>query len=257
MKYCIVHKDISLANELLDKIKKEVKMEYSEESPDFVITLGGDGTILRAFHMYPNAVIFAVHAGHLGFYTNYKIEELDKVIDSLNNHRYKVSILNLLNISFNDGKELKNIDALNEVTITSPLRTLILDIYVDNDYFERFRGTGLCICTPTGSTAYNKSLHGAVIDFNIGAIELTEIAGINSNSYRTLASPVVLSNDRKIILKNIKNEDAYLTIDNYAYTLNDVDEVRVKMSTKFLKMAFHENESFIRRLNRTFLISKD
>ena len=257
VKYCIVYNKAEKNKELVDKLKKEVLCDYDEKNPNYVITLGGDGTILRAFHKYPDAIIFAVHVGHLGFYTNYRIDEIDSVIDAINNHKYKVSALNLLNVSFKDKDEDKVVTALNEITITSVTKTLILDVFIDNNYLERFRGTGVCVCTPTGSTAYNKSLHGAVIDFNIDAIELTEIAGINSNSYRTLASPLVLSKERVIKLINIKNNDAYLTVDNTSYKLASGELVEVKMSQKVLKMAFTNREGFIKRLNRTFLISQD
>ena len=256
MKYCIVYNKAEKNKEIIEKLKNEITADYDEENPNYVITLGGDGTIIRAFHEYPDAIIFAVHVGHLGFYTNYQAEEVDMVIDAINNHKYKVSALNLLNVSFKQDDKEVVMDALNEITIISLSKTLILDIFIDNNYLERFRGTGVCVCTPTGSTAYNKSLNGAVIDFNIDAIELTEIAGINSNSYRTLASPLVLSKDRVIRLVNVRNDEAHLTLDNMSFDLKNGEEVTVKMSQKIVKMAFTNREPFVNRLNRAFLISK-
>lgn len=253
LKYTIVSSNKIDASILVEKIKKELKLEYDEKDPDYVITLGGDGTILKAFHQYQNKIIFALNAGHLGFYTNYKADEIDLMISNINNNNFKINELDLLNVTFNNLGEEISIDALNEITIISPLRTLITDISINDRFFETFRGSGLCISTPTGSTAYNKSLHGAIIDFNIEAFELTEIAGINSNSYKTLGSPIILSKDRVVKLNIKDNEEAYLTIDNLAYNIKNVKMLEVKMSNKKLKMAYDTKEGFGRRLKRSFL----
>ncbi len=253
MKYVIVSSTSLDSTDIVNKLRKEIRLEYDEKNPDYVITVGGDGTILKAFHQYNDKIIFAINAGHLGFYTNYKIDDLDILINNLNNNTFKVNELNLLNVIFKINNKLISLDALNEITIISPLRTLISDIEIDDRLFETFRGSGLCISTPTGSTAYNKSLHGAVIDFNIEAFELTEIASINSSSYKTLGSPIVFSKNRKIKIKMIDNDEAYITIDNLSYKLKDKQIIEVKMSDNKLKIAFDSNEGFAKRLKRTFL----
>ncbi len=51
--------------------------------PELVIAVGGDGTIIKASHQYPNAVIFGVHTGHLGFYANYGVEDVEVLIDNI------------------------------------------------------------------------------------------------------------------------------------------------------------------------------
>ena len=77
MSYCIVVRD-DIDSHLIEKnIKEKVSLEYNNENPDIVVAIGGDGTIIKATHLYPSAIIFGVHTGHLGFYANYSKDEID------------------------------------------------------------------------------------------------------------------------------------------------------------------------------------
>lgn len=82
--------------------------------------------------------------------------------------------------------------ALNEATIKSPDVTLVMDVELNGEHFERFRGDGLCVSTPSGSTAYNKALGGAIIHPTLQAFQLTEMASINNRVFRTVGSSLVL-----------------------------------------------------------------
>ncbi len=261
MKYCIIVRDNGNSKQIQDFLISKIKHEYSDINPDYVIAIGGDGTIIKAGHKYPNALIFGIHTGHLGHYANYSVEDIDVVIDNINNNTYNIQDLDLLSAEFvTESGNIVNDFALNEVTIVSPLRTLILDVYIDNDFLERYRGTGFCISTPSGSTAYNKSLHGSVIDNRLKSMQLTEIAGINSTAYKTLGSPIVLSHERRIKLDVAEGfevpEDLFITVDHISYSLKDLKSLYIFYNNKTLKMAYNKPENFINRISRSFLISK-
>ena len=82
---------------------------------------------------------------------------------------------------------------LNEATMkTENGSTLVVDVNIRGKHFERFRGDGLCISTPSGSTAYNKALGGALIHPSLEAMQIAEIASINNRVFRTVGSPLVL-----------------------------------------------------------------
>lgn len=254
MKFSIVCRNDGKSKKICEKIKNSLIHTLDDNSPDIVIAVGGDGTLLKAFHSYPNAILFGVHTGSLGFYANYGVDDVDLLISAVNNHSYNIECMDLLNcklIDYNDNIIENN--ALNEITIVNPTKTLILDVYIDNEYFEKFRGTGLCISTPSGSTAYNKSLHGSVIDSNLKCMQLTEIAGINSNAYRTLASPLVLSKDRSIKLFSDIPQDVYVTVDTVSYAANEFKEISISYANDVLKMGYSAQEGFFNRINRTFL----
>ena len=261
MNYCFVIRDDNESKNIKDLLTKKIKYDISDKNPDFVIAIGGDGTIIRASHKYPDAIIFGIHTGHLGHYANYTVEDVDVLVDDINNGTYKIQQLDLLSAEFvTKGGRIVNDYALNEVTIVSPLRTLILDVTIDDEFLERYRGTGLCISTPSGSTAYNKALHGSIIDYNLKAMELTEIAGINSTAYKTLSSPIVLSYDRRIKLEMVEGieapKDVFITVDYISYSINDLKTLYIFYNNKHLKMAYHKPEEFIKRITRSFLISK-
>lgn len=258
MSYAFVIRDDEKSREIKDFLESKIKLNKDEINPKIVIAVGGDGTILTAVHKYPDAIIFGVHTGHLGFFANYDSDKLDILIDDINNNNYKVDYLDSLEASFTDSDGNKNDFAINEVTILSPGRTLRIDVYIDDEYFERFRGTGLAISTPFGSTAYNKSLNGSVVDTSLKLMQLTEIASINSNAYKTLSSPLVLSDERRIRLEVNSNEtDVYITADNITYKQNHLESMIIDYKKNNIKMGYHEQLSFIKRINRTFIISKD
>lgn len=253
MKYCIISKKDFKTSEIVLKLQNSIIHDYDEQTPDYVIAIGGDGTLIGAVHQYPNAIIFGVHTGHLGFYSNYVLEDLDLLINDINKGDFMVESVDLLKCDIKTMEESFVDYSINEMTIIMPPRTLILDIYIDDVKFERFRGTGVCVSTAYGSTAYNKSLNGAVLDPSLKSFQLTEIAGINSNAYRTLSSPLVLSKNRRVLLKANENEDVYVTIDNKSYDLKKFVQAEISLVEKQIKLAKHSNVHFAERIIRTFL----
>ncbi len=166
--------------------------------------------------------------------------------------------MDLLTCNIIDSENNKiEMNALNEITIMTPPRTLILDVYINDQFFEKFRGTGMCISTPSGSTAYNKSLHGSVIDSTVKCMQLTEIAGINSNAYRTLSSPLVLSHKKRIHLSSNLPQQVFITVDHISHTFKHFKKLEVFYNNQNLRMAYYKKEEFLERINRTFLISKE
>ncbi len=256
MSYCIITRDDIKSKALSKELKSKIKIKYDAKNPKCVVAIGGDGTLLRAFHNYPDSIIFGLHTGHLGFYSNYLVSDIDEIADEINNDSYNIEEVDLIEVEFIDGSNNKYHDkALNEVTIVGPTRTLRLDVYIGHKLFEHFRGTGFCISTPTGSTAYNKSLNGSVVDPSLKCIQLTEIAAINSNAYRTISSPMVLGIDKVIELKSEdhQNYNAFVTVDDKPYSLDSIKEMKVYNSDSKLKMAYHNQEDFLTRIKRTFL----
>ncbi len=257
MRYCIVCRNDEESKKIANRIQPKIKHQIDEDNPELVIAVGGDGTIIKAFHTYPNAVLFGIHSGHLGFYANYNVDNLECLIEDINTGSYQIEFLDLLTCKITDEENKEIVaNALNEITIVTPPRTLILDVNIDQQFFERFRGTGMCISTPYGSTAYNKSLHGCVIDPTLRCIQLTEIAGINSNAYRTLSSPLVLSQKKNILLKAISPQEVFITVDHLSYTVENFKSLSIYNDNQTLRMAYHSQENFLDRIRRTFLISQ-
>ena len=254
MKYTIIHKEDEISNEICDYLKSNIELEFDLKNPDYVIVIGGDGTFLSAAHQYPEAVFFAIHTGHLGFFANYVVEDLNGLIRDINHASFKVERLDVILCELETEQEVIRDFSVNEMTIIMPHKPLILDVKIDGKKLETFRGTGLCISTPYGSTAYNKSLFGAVVDPMLHSFQLTEIAGINSNQYRTLSSSLMLSKDRTIVLEAEEPFDVHVTLDQVAYAVKEFKRATITLKQGQIQLANHQNKFFIDRIRKSFLI---
>ncbi|MBL1229782.1 NAD kinase [Enterococcus sp. BWB1-3] len=265
MKVAIVHnnedKSKKVAEELLVLLKRE-NIEVTNQEPQLVISIGGDGTLLSAFHRFShllNSVRFlGVHTGHLGFYTDWRDYELEELVESLLMSQEKSISYPLLDvkISFRDDQPDKHFLALNESTIKRSNRTMVADIYIKNDLFERFRGDGLSVSTPTGSTAYNKSVGGAVIHPSINAFQLAEIASLNNRVFRTLGSPMVIASKEWVTIVLKERGDYMITVDQLDIYQEEVDTIQYRIADERIHFASYKHTHFWNRVKDAF-ISED
>lgn len=253
MKYWIINKIDEVSLNIKEKLLQKIQLELDEINPDIVLVVGGDGTFISAVHQYPKAIFFGIHTGHLGFFANYTLNDVEELIEDINNSLYKIEKIDVLECVLSTTEQTFQTFSINEMTIITPPKTLILDVEVDKKKFETFRGTGLCISTAYGSTAYNKSLHGAVLDPKLQALQIAEIAGINSNQYRTLGSPILLASDRVITLKTKQAEEAFVTFDHLSYHLKNFQSAKISLIKEKISIAHSKENDFIERLRRTFL----
>lgn len=253
MKFRVIAKSDQFSKRIKSKLIKGLNLEYNNENPDYVFAVGGDGTFLKACHMYPNAILFGIHTGHLGFYSNFSINDLDALINAVNENNFSVSTLPIIKCRV-DSLNKTEYFGLNEVTVMSTHRTLIFDIYIDNIFFEEFRGTGLCISTPYGSTAYNRSLGGAIVDHSIPSLQITEIAGIESNQFRSIGSPLILGEKHKIkLVTKSLYKNIYVNSDNLSEEHSLLKEIEFKLDVNGVKVASLNDTIFIERIKKSFL----
>lgn len=219
-----------VASKLFAVFKDDPDFYLSKKNPDIVISIGGDGMLLSAFHMYEKELdkvrFVGIHTGHLGFYTDYRDFEVDKLIDNLRKDKgeqISYPILTVV-ISLDDGRVIKA-RALNEATVKRIEKTMVADVIINHVKFESFRGDGISVSTPTGSTAYNKSLGGAVLHPTIEALQLTEISSLNNRVFRTLGSSVIIPKKDKIELVPKCLGIYTISIDNKTYQLKNVTKV--------------------------------
>ncbi|MGT2754935.1 NAD kinase [Streptococcus ovis] len=251
-------KSEAVSKELWTKLK-ESNFILTPKNPDIVISIGGDGMLLSAFHKYENILdrvrFVGIHTGHLGFYTDYRDFEVDKLIDNLKlDTGAKVSypILNV-RVHMLDGRQI-TARALNEATVKRLSRTMVADVHINGVPFERFRGDGISVSTPTGSTAYNKSLGGAVLHPTIEALQIAEVASLNNRVYRTLGSSIVVPKKDKIVIEP-KHDDRYsLSIDNRTFVYDKIDRIEYQIdNSKIHFVASPSHTSFWNRVKDAFI----
>ncbi len=257
-KYAIISKQCEKSNKIESELRSKLKLTNDQVNPDIVFVIGGDGTILRAVHHYESIIekitVFGIHTGHLGFLANYTENDIDRIVSVLNcEYECKIEKQALVEYTITTSTETLNGIALNEVTVTSTPKLLTADVFINKEYLETFRGDGLCISSPSGSTGYNKSLGGAVIDHYISTLQITEIAGLNSNSYRTLMSPLILSDRRKVEIIPSSETDVLFTYDNLYKRFQDVKKIFVKVSDRKIRFAYVNSVNFVKRVNKAFL----
>lgn len=230
-------------------------MVYNKISPQLVINIGGDGTYLYAVQKYmdqlDSVAFLGVHTGTLGFFTEYLASEVNECVEDILNKKQNISEASLLEIHLYQEKE-EIVYALNEMRVENVLKTQILDISIDQEYFETFRGTGVCISTQAGSTAYNRSLGGAIIEDNLPLIQLSEITGIHHREFKSLGSPLILHESRKVTLASQNFNDAILCYDSLNKSLQGVSEIQCFASNKKVRFAHYRPSSYLEKLKHLF-----
>lgn len=243
----------------LESLLQESDTEISDLSPDIVISVGGDGTLLSAFHRYAHILdkvrFIGVHTGHLGFYTDWREFNLEDLVEQIKQDKEESEQYPLLDvrIAYSDGKEVKHYLALNESILKLMDKTLVCDVFIRDEFFERFRGDGLCVSTPTGSTGYNKSVGGAVLHPRLEALQVTEIASLNNRVFRTLSSPLVIAPDEWITLKPINTSTLILMVDQLVSTEEAVEEVKLRIAKERVSFARYDHTHFWDRVENAFL----
>ncbi|GFE44839.1 NAD kinase [Streptococcus canis] len=248
-----------VASKLFSVFKDDPDFYLSKKNPDIVISIGGDGMLLSAFHMYEKELdrvrFVGIHTGHLGFYTDYRDFEVDKLIDNLRKDKGEQISYPILKvaISLDDGRVIKA-RALNEATVKRIEKTMVADVIINHVKFESFRGDGISVSTPTGSTAYNKSLGGAVLHPTIEALQLTEISSLNNRVFRTLGSSVIIPKKDKIELVPKRLGIYTISIDNKTYHLQNVTKVEYFIDNEKIRfVSSPSHTSFWERVKDAFI----
>lgn len=263
MRFAIIEKNDEESQAAKEKIVTaftKADFVYDEQTPELVISIGGDGTLLKAFHAYQQqltAVKFVgIHSGSLGFYTDWLLSEIDMFITAVLENEPVEEMYPLLQAELLVQGEKKSFLALNEVSLVNYHKTLALNVYIDEHLFEAFKGTGLCISTPSGSTGYNKSLGGAIVHPSLETFQLTEIASINNTVYRTLGSALILAKNESIRLALTSSVDDWiLTVDHFVVPLNadDAPNINVRMAREKMTFARYRQYDFWERTRRSFI----
>lgn len=208
--------------------KADLKVDEEEirRSADILISLGGDGTLLRAARIVKDSKIpiLGVNMGGLGFLTEMNYKDFKKSLPLLFDKRYSVEKRDMLAVSVSGATE--NLFALNDVVFSrgASARIVKLKTFIDGDYLTTFASDGLIVSTSTGSTAHSLSSGGPIIHPSMNSILVVPICP------HTLSNrPLVIPSGSKVKVKTLTESAIDYTIDGQiGGTLNKGDEVRVQ-----------------------------
>ena len=181
-----------------------------DTSFELLISIGGDGTILRAITYVKdlNIPIVGINTGRLGFLATIPMNTVEKALDEIFEGNYRISKRSLLAITVGEGEAVFDLNfALNEITVSRKNTTSMISVetWLDEEYLTSYWADGLIVSTPTGSTGYSLSCGGPVIMPESDSFVLTPIAPHNLN-----ARPLVISSNKIIKLKVSGREDEHL-----------------------------------------------
>ena len=181
---------------------------------DFLISIGGDGTLLKAATHVKNSniPIMGINTGRLGFISSISTDQIDAAINDLLKENYKIDNRTLLELNTSNELFGNQNFALNEVAVTKKDTSSMIkvDAYVDDEFLNSYWADGLIVSTPTGSTGYSLSCGGPIIMPQSGNIIITPIAQHNLN-----VRPIVIDDESVIKLKVIDRDDlALISLDS-------------------------------------------
>jgi len=235
---------VLIENTLADKIKVQAEaVPLKKMKADFIITIGGDGTILRTClnSPKPEPPILGINMGVRGFLTEVEPKDAYQAVDRILKGSFRLEKCTKLSVKIGE-KTLP--DALNDVVISAgePSKILYTEIFKDNKQILKCQADGIIVATQTGSTGYSLSAGGPVLDKTMDAMLVTPICALTA--FRSLVFPT----ESEITLNVIRPKQMLVMIDgNYHYMTNEKElTVKVTKSKNKSKFIRFENDFYDR-----------
>lgn len=247
--------------------KKIIEQKYKtfsshaelDETFTILISIGGDGTILRAATLVRDSgiPILGINAGRLGFLASVQKEHIDEFLQIVIDKKYTISKRTLLSLTCDPENEaLEDINfAMNEVSVSRKDTTsmITIDTYLNGEILNSYWADGLIISTPTGSTGYNLSCGGPILTPDVKSLVITPIAPHNLN-----ARPLVIPDDTEIKLKVSGREENYLvSLDSRITSVGNESILTIKKTPFEINMVEIPNETFLKTLRSKLLWGED
>ncbi|WP_338985394.1 hypothetical protein [Spiroplasma endosymbiont of Diplazon laetatorius] len=260
--FSIIKNDYKTTEEVVSSLKEKLELRgwiYNELDPNYVFIFGGDGTFLKAVSTYKDKInnieFVPFKSGGIGFYTNKnRVEKLEDTIDSIEKKTYQLNDFELLEVK----TQKENLIVANEVKILNEKNPLYVEVYVNDEFLEKFHGTGIVVSTSNGSSGYMKSAGGAVILAKDSQIyQMQELVPVSTNKFRTLNAPLILNDQHTLKFRFEKSSKEIMIIDTVEYQLDDL-EIEIKPSkTKIKVVSDSQATSKIEILRDIFIKDKE
>lgn len=239
------------------EIKGCVCSDSVNENVEGIIVLGGDGTMLRAAREYGsrNIPMIGVNLGTLGYLADVERDDVESALDSLMENRYDIEPRMMLSgTAVVSGVSSDRQIALNDIVITrkGALHVINFNIYVNGRLLDTYIADGIIVSTPTGSTAYNLSAGGPIVEPCAKLIMLTPVCSHILGNNRT----IILSEDNVVDIeigrhKEGENQEAFASFDGICpVILGAGDKIRIVRSDKVIKIIKLSDVSFLDTLHK-------
>jgi len=249
-----------LNTKFISQEKLKIFSSYKDlnSSFDLMITIGGDGTLLRSISFVRDLEIpiIGINTGRLGFLATLNQDLLHSELTKIVAGEYKIENRTLLEVEVKGNKTISEFAiALNEVTVGRKNTTSMIKIKtnLDGEYLNSYWADGLIISTPTGSTGYSLSCGGPIMSPLSQTLSLTPIAPHNLN-----ARPLVISDETKIELSVSGREKSHLvSLDSRIISLENETLITIKKAKFKINIAYLEENTFYKTLRNKLLWGED
>lgn len=245
--------------DISESFEKFTAFKDLDNSFDAMITVGGDGTILKAvtFIRHLDIPILGINTGRLGFLATVQKTQIKEAVEALHQRNYQIKERELLSVKTNTGLDDFNAlnFALNEVAINRKDSTsmIVINTYIDDEFLNSYWADGLIVATPTGSTGYSLSCGGPVITPSAKSLVVTPIAPHNLN-----VRPLVIPDSSKIELQVSGRSDQFLvSLDSRIITVEKHTKIYIQTTDFKLKMIHLSRQTFLKTLREKLLWGRD
>lgn len=242
-----------------NKYKTFTSYTELDSSFDMLISIGGDGTILRAATLVRDSgiPILGINAGRLGFLASVQKENIAEFMQFVIDKKYTISKRTLLSLTCSPPNEsIEEINfAMNEITVSRKDTTsmITIDTYLNDEFLNSYWADGLIISTPTGSTGYSLSCGGPILTPDVKSLVITPIAPHNLT-----ARPLVVPDETEIRLKVSGREENYLvSLDSRVTSVKNESVLTLKKTPFQINMVEILEETFLKTLRSKLLWGED
>ncbi len=243
----------------LEDLLIKYNFQITDETCDLAIAIGGDGTFINMIHKLnfdDNIYYVGINTGTLGFLQDISPENIREFVTLINENNFDIEKISLQQTEITTKDKIYNCYSLNEIVIRDDkFKTAYLTVKVNEKLFEEFAGDGLLISTSLGSTAYNASLDGAMIGFDIHSMQITPIAPLVNRVYKSLKQSLVLPENYTITIEPSykRDNDLLVIVDGNGEFYRNVTYVKTKISKKRISCLRMNNFDYIDKIREKFL----
>lgn len=242
---------------LSENIKTFTRHEDLKGHANFLLSIGGDGTLLETISYVRDSVIpiLGINTGRLGFLATVSKEEVEPALQALANDKYNIDRRTLLRVE-TENAVFGNLNfALNEMTVHVNESSVMMTIhtYINGEYLNSYWSDGLIISTPTGSTAYSLSCGGPIMIPDSKSFIITPIAPHNLN-----ARPLIISDNDVVTLKvEGRSKNFLVSLDSRSATIESGSELTISKENFQINLVRLDNQNFIETLRNKLMWGLD
>ena len=257
----IIEEEFSIFLENNIRFNKSISTFNSYETlknkADFLLSIGGDGTLLKAvtYVRESEIPIMGINTGRLGFISSISADQIDDAITDILKGNYKINERTLLQLSSDKNLFKEKNFALNEVAVSKKDTSSMIriDAYVDDEFLNTYWADGLVVSTPTGSTGYSLSCGGPIIMPGTNNIIITPNAPHNLN-----VRPIVID-DNSVVKLKVEDRDqlALVSLDSRSRAFDSETELIIKKANFKVRLVQPQNNSIIKTIRHKLMWGLD